>query len=41
MTRLALISGLGHTLLVVLGLLIYVMATRIGHQRRHPSAALS
>lgn len=41
MTRLALLSGLGHTLLVVLGLLIYVMATRIGHQRRHPSAAWS
>ncbi len=41
MTRLALLSGLGHTLLVALGLLVYVMATRIGHQRRHPSAALS
>jgi cardiolipin synthase len=41
MTRLALLSGLGHSVLVALGLLVYVMATRIGRQRRHPSAALS
>ncbi len=41
MTNLAWLSGLGHGLLVALGLLVYVMATRIGHQRRHPSAALA
>lgn len=40
MIRIALLSGLGHTIVVVLGLLIYVLATRINHQRRHPSAAL-
>jgi len=41
MTRLALLSGLGHAVLVVASLLLYVLATRIGHQRRHPSAALA
>lgn len=41
MTTFAVLSGLGHALFVALGLLVYVMATRIGHQRRHPSAALS
>lgn len=41
MTWLALLSGLGHALLVAAGLLVYVLATRIGHQRRHPSAAVA
>jgi cardiolipin synthase len=41
MTRFILLSGLGHTIVVVAGLLVYVMATRIGHQRRHPSAAMA
>ncbi|RYF22327.1 MAG: cardiolipin synthase [Comamonadaceae bacterium] len=41
MTWLAVLSGLGHAVFVALGLLIYVMGTRIGHQRRHPSAALA
>ncbi|AVP57012.1 phospholipase D-like domain-containing protein [Pulveribacter suum] len=40
MIRIALLSGLGHTIVVVLGLLIYVLGTRINQQRRHPSAAL-
>ena len=33
--------GLGHALLVAASLLVYVLATRIGHQYRHPSAALA
>ena len=33
--------GLGHALLVAASLLIYALATRIGHQYRHPSAALA
>lgn len=41
MTVLALLSGLGHTVLVMAGLLVYVLATRIGHQRRNPSAAVA
>lgn len=41
MTWLAVLSGLGHTLLVMTGLLVYVLATRIGQQRRSPSAALA
>lgn len=41
MTWLAVLSGLGHAVFVAVGLLIYVMGTRIGHQRRHPSAALA
>lgn len=41
MTRLALLSGLGHAVLVAASLLIYVLATRIGHQHRHPSAAMA
>ena len=41
MTWLAVLSGLGHTLLVMAGLLVYVLATRIGHQRRSPSAAMA
>ncbi|NMM76632.1 cardiolipin synthase [Rhodococcus sp. SRB_17] len=41
MTRLALLSGLGHAVLVAASLLLYVMATRIGQQRRHPSTALA
>lgn len=41
MTRLALLSGLGHAVLVAASLLVYVLTTRIGHQRRHPSAALA
>ena len=41
MTRLALLSGLGHAVLVAFSLLVYVLATRIGHQYRHPSAAMA
>ena len=41
MTDFVLLSGLGHAMLVVAGLLVYVMFTRIDHQRRHPSAALA
>lgn len=41
MTGLVLLSGLGHAMLVVAGLLVYVMFTRIDHQRRHPSTALA
>lgn len=41
MMRMALLSGLGHTVLVMAGLLVYVLATRIGHQRRSPSAAVA
>ncbi|MDA8453651.1 phospholipase D-like domain-containing protein [Acidovorax sp. GBBC 3334] len=41
MTRFALLSGLGHAVFVAVGLLIYVMGTRIGRQRRHPSAAVA
>lgn len=41
MTWLAVLSGLGHAVFVALGLLVYVLGTRIGHQRRHPSAALA
>ena len=41
MTHFALLSGLGHAMLVVAGLLVYVLFTRIDHQRRHPSAALA
>ena len=33
--------GLGHAPLVAGSLLLYVLATRIGHQHRHPSAALA
>lgn len=40
MTRSALLSGLGHAVFLAVGLLIYAMATRIGRQRRHPSAAM-
>ncbi len=31
---------MGHAIFVVVGLLIYVMATRIGHQRRPPTSAI-
>ncbi|WP_404300313.1 phosphatidylserine/phosphatidylglycerophosphate/cardiolipin synthase family protein [Alicycliphilus denitrificans] len=41
MIRVTLLSGLGHTLLVAAGLLVYVLGTRIGQQRRHPSAAMA
>lgn len=41
MTRWLLLSGLGHAVLVAASLLVYVLATRIGHQYRHPSAALA
>lgn len=41
MMRMVLLSGLGHTVLVMAGLLVYVLATRIGHQRRSPSAAMA
>ena len=40
MIRVAVLSGLGHAIFVAVGLLVYVMGTRIGHQRRHPSAAM-
>lgn len=40
MIRFVLLSGLGHAVFVAVGLLIYVLTTRIGHQRRHPSAAV-
>ena len=35
------VFGLGYALLVAASLLIYALATRIGHQYRHPSAALA
>jgi cardiolipin synthase len=41
MTTLALLSGLGHSIVVIASLLVYMVATRIGQQRRHPSAALA
>ncbi|GKS93046.1 phospholipase D-like domain-containing protein [Acidovorax sp. SUPP2825] len=41
MTGFAVLSGLGHAVFVAVGLLIYVMGTRIGRQRRHPSAAVA
>ncbi|WCM94157.1 phospholipase D-like domain-containing protein [Acidovorax sp. NCPPB 2350] len=41
MTRFAILSGLGHAVFVAVGLLIYVMGTRIGRQRRHPSTAVA
>ena len=41
MTVFAVLSGLGHTVLVMAGLLVYVLATRIRHQRRNPSAAVA
>ena len=41
MTGLVLLSGLGHAVLVAASLLLYVLATRIGHQHRHPSAAMA
>ena len=41
MTGFVLLSSLGHAMLVAAGLLVYVMFTRIDHQRRHPSAALA
>lgn len=41
MTDLVLLSGLGHAVLVAASLLLYILATRIGHQYRHPSAAMA
>ena len=41
MTMIALLSGLGHSIVVIASLLVYMVATRIGQQRRHPSAALA
>ncbi len=41
MIRVTLLSGLGHTLFVAAGLLVYVLGTRMGQQRRHPSAAMA
>lgn len=35
------LSALEHSAFVAAGLLTYVLATRIGHQRRHPSAAIA
>lgn len=40
MIRVAVFSALSHTIFVVAGLLVYVMTTRIGHQRRPPSSAI-
>ena len=40
MIRIAVFSAMGHTIFVIAGLLIYVMATRIGHQRRPPASAM-
>jgi cardiolipin synthase len=40
MIHITMLSGLGHAVFVTVGLLIYVLGTRIGHQRRHPSAAV-
>ena len=40
MIRVAAFSVLSHSIFVVAGLLIYVMTTRIGHQRRPPSSAI-
>ncbi|QNP47804.1 phospholipase D-like domain-containing protein [Diaphorobacter aerolatus] len=40
MIRVALFSALSHTIFVVVGLLVYVLTTRIGHQRRPPSSAI-
>lgn len=40
MLRLIVISGLGHAAVVVIALLVYVLVTRAGHQRRHPAAAI-
>ncbi len=34
------LSALEHGAFVFAGLLVYVLVTRIGHQRRHPSAAI-
>ena len=34
------LATLGHTLFALIGLLAYVLVTRGGRQRRHPSAAL-
>jgi len=41
MIRVSLLSGLGHTVFVAAGLLVYVLGTRVGQQRRHPSAAMA
>lgn len=35
------LSALEHSAFIAAGLLIYVLVTRIGHQRRHPSAAIA
>lgn len=35
------LSALAHGAFVFAGLLLYVLVTRIGHQRRHPSAAIA
>ena len=40
MLQVTVLSGLGHTIAVVVALLVYTLATRAGHQRRHPSAAI-
>lgn len=41
MIRVTLLSSLGHTVFVAAGLLVYVLGTRMGQQRRHPSAAIA
>lgn len=40
MLQVTVLSGLGHTIAVAVALLVYTLATRAGHQRRHPSAAI-
>ncbi|MEG0921939.1 MAG: phospholipase D-like domain-containing protein [Comamonas sp.] len=40
MLQVTLLSGLGHTIAVVVALLVYSLVTRAGHQRRHPASAI-
>ena len=40
MLRVTVLSGLGHTIAVAVSLLVYVLATRAGQQRRHPASAI-
>ena len=40
MLRVTVLSGLGHTIAVVVALLVYTLVTRAGHHRRHPASAI-
>lgn len=40
MLRVTVLSGLGHTIAVMVALLVYTLVTRAGHQRRHPASAI-